>query len=235
MLPKAILFDLDDTLITEEKAGDIAWEQVSEEFARETGFFDGRVFNGVLNDIRHKYWADMGNRAIGAIDIFKARVGIVKQALNRVNCDSEKLADLIVTRYATLKMEKTEHIPHAWDTVNHLKNKGIKLAVLTNGEGKEQRAKIEKFGLTDLFDACLIAGELGFGKPDTRVFNLALDRLNVADKDAWMVGDTLDSDIAGAKNAGIFSIWFNPGRKPISQVNVKPDRVIHDLQELVAI
>jgi len=56
MLPKAVLFDLDDTLVTEEKTSDIAWERVCELSARETGFFDGKIFHGIINNVRRQFW-----------------------------------------------------------------------------------------------------------------------------------------------------------------------------------
>ena len=236
MLPKAILLDLDDTILTEEKAGDTAWERVCELSARETGLFSSKVLNDKINDIRHKFWDDVGNRAIGAKDIFQARIGIVRQALSELNCDDEQLADSIVRRYTILKIEVTDFIPDAEVTIKHLKNKGVKLAILTNGEGKEQRVRIERFGLSNLIDNYLIAGELGFGKPDQRIFQMALSQLNVQPKETWMVGDRLEQDIMGAKNMGIFAIWFDHGNKGLPRASsVKPDRIINEIKELLTI
>ncbi len=236
MLPKAILFDLDDTILTEESAGDIAWERICELFARETGLFDSKVFNGFLDDIRHNYWNDPGNLIEGSRDLNKARMGIVRQALFKVNCDNEKLAESIVKRFSVLKMEMTDFMPDAESTINHLKEQGIKLAVLTNGEGKEQRARIERFRLSGLIHCCLIAGELGFGKPDQRIFQMALSQLNVKPKETWMVGDRLEQDIMGAKNMGIFAIWFDHEHKGLPpDAKTKPDRVITRIEELLTI
>ncbi|MDO9334362.1 MAG: HAD family hydrolase [Dehalococcoidales bacterium] len=236
MLPKAILLDLDDTILVEEKAGDIAWERICELSARETGLYSGKVFNGIVSDIRHRFWDDPQKRATLVKDIYQARMTIVRQALSELNCDNKQLADSIVRRYTALKMEVTDFVPDAEATIKYLKSKGIKLAVLTNGEGKEQRARIDKFGLSNLIHACLIAGELGFGKPDPRVYQLALNKLNVKTDEAWMVGDRLESDILGAKRLGIFPIWFDSTRKGLpADAEIKPDKTINEIKELLTI
>ncbi len=66
-----------------------------------------------------------------------------------------------------------------------------------------QRSKINRFGLADLFDLILIEGEVGFGKPDPRVYERALESLGVAAGDTWMVGDNLEWDVAEPQRQGI--------------------------------
>jgi FMN phosphatase YigB (HAD superfamily) len=61
----------------------------------------------------------------------------------------------------------------------------------------------------------LIASEdVGVSKPDRGIFDIALERLGATAADAVMVGDSWANDIAGAVNAGIRAIWFNPDRRP---------------------
>ena len=72
---------------------------------------------------------------------------------------------------------------------------GCKLAVLTNGAGAAQRGKLTRFGLENLFDEVLIEGEVGFGKPDPRIYRLALARLGLPADRVWMVGDNLEWDV----------------------------------------
>lgn len=52
-------------------------------------------------------------------------------------------------------------------------------------------------------------GELGFGKPDHRVYHLALDRLQLAPSEVWMVGDNLEWDVASPQELGIYSVWVD--------------------------
>ena len=70
-------------------------------------------------------------------------------------------------------------LPEAIETVAWLRDNGCRLAMLTNGAAAAQWQKITRFGLKDLFDEILVEGQVGFGKPDKRIYRLALERLNV--------------------------------------------------------
>jgi putative hydrolase of the HAD superfamily len=78
-----------------------------------------------------------------------------------------------------------------------------------------------------------IEGEVGFGKPDERVYRLALETLDVGPKDAWMVGDNLEWDVAQPQRLGIFAIWIDgkgSGHRKLD--SIRPDRTIRRLSEL---
>jgi putative hydrolase of the HAD superfamily len=82
-----------------------------------------------------------------------------------------------------------------------------------------QREKIRGAKLAQYFDAILISGEVGIGKPDTRLFMLALEALETSPAEAVMVGDSLARDILGAQHAGLKGIWLNrSGSDPTDQV-----------------
>ena len=124
-------------------------------------------------------------------------------------------------------------LPEAIDTVRWLRDAGCRLALLTNGAGPAQRKKIARFGLTDLFDATLIEGELGFGKPDERVYCLALRALGVRPDEAWMVGDNLEWDVGAPQKLGVFSVWIDrAGRGLPTVTDVRPDRIVRALSDL---
>lgn len=83
------------------------------------------------------------------------------------------------------------------------------VGVITNGPGEVQRTKIALLGLDDLVDFCVVSGEVGFWKPDPRIFVEALRRGGVEAGDAVFVGDSAEHDVAGAQAAGIRSIWVD--------------------------
>ena len=110
---------------------------------------------------------------------------------------------------------------------------GTRLALLTNGAAVAQRRKITRFELADLFDAILVEGELGFGKPDERVYERALSALDVKPSDAWMVGDNLEWDVAAPQKLGLSGIWIDTrGRGLPEQSSVRPDHIVRSLAEL---
>ena len=109
--------------------------------------------------------------------------------------------------------------------------KTYRLALLTNGAPDLQREKLAGSGLEPCFDVVIISGEAGVGKPDPRLFALALGRLDVSLEEAVMVGNSLRSDIAGAQGAGIKAIWLNRAGKALDRAIV-PDAQIAGLGEL---
>lgn len=96
--------------------------------------------------------------------------------------------------------------------VKQLRSLGIKTAIVTNVSEDRfafQRNKIETMGLTPLFDVIVLSGEAGVHKPDRRVFDLATQRLGVANEDCVFVGDNPNADIVGAINAGMEAVWID--------------------------
>jgi putative hydrolase of the HAD superfamily len=158
---------------------------------------------------------------------------VVRLALERLGIDDRSLAANIGDAYSHHRDIGMQPLPDAIDTVRWLKDAGCTLALLTNGAGPPQRTKIERFGLADFFDAILVEGEVGYGKPDARVYELALRRLDVAARDAWMVGDNLDWDVAAPQKLGVFSVWIDRHGRGLPQDSaVRPDRIIRALSDL---
>jgi FMN phosphatase YigB (HAD superfamily) len=85
----------------------------------------------------------------------------------------------------------------------------VAIGVVTNNVAAEQRQKITACGFGPLLDAVLISEEAGVTKPDPRIFRMALAQLGSPAEEAVMLGDAWDTDIAGARAAGIRPIWFN--------------------------
>ncbi len=83
------------------------------------------------------------------------------------------------------------------------------LGIVTNGEGEPQRAKLAAIGLADRFPVVIASAEAGIAKPDPAIFALACERLGVAPHEAAHVGDRLDLDAHGAVGAGLRGIWLD--------------------------
>ncbi len=86
---------------------------------------------------------------------------------------------------------------------------GLRLAAITNAAGDYQRAKLGAVGLESAFDAVLISGELGVAKPHHAIFRRACRTLGVLPAQAVHVGDRLDTDAEGARNAGMHGVWLD--------------------------
>ena len=135
--------------------------------------------------------------------------------------------------YARHRDRRIALLPGALDTVRRFKAAGCALALVTNGSRRTQRMKIERFGLEPVFDAILVEGELGFGKPDPRVYELAMSRLGYSPAQTWMVGDHLEWDVAAPQKLGIYGVWVDANGKGIpADSPVQPDMTIRSITEL---
>lgn len=104
------------------------------------------------------------------------------------------------------------------------------MALVTNGS-KSQRAKINAIGASVYFDTVLISEEVGIAKPDPAIFTQAMSRLNAASDRSVFVGDSLEHDMVGARNAGMMTVYLN--RSGASDVDESLcDLVVSDLREL---
>jgi putative hydrolase of the HAD superfamily len=119
-------------------------------------------------------------------------------------------------------------------TVDALRQRGVKLALVTNGAAEFQRAEIERFDLSHRFDHIQIEGEFGQGKPELAVYRHALERLGCEACDAWMVGDNYEWEVEAPQKLGLCGIWYDPFEAGIpAHATAKPTRVIRRLGELL--
>lgn len=96
------------------------------------------------------------------------------------------------------------------DALARARRAGWTIAVITNGNRRTQPAKLASAGILPLVDAVVISSHEGFAKPDPRVFRLAAERAGASLDGAWVVGDDLRQEIAGAAKLRLRSVWLNP-------------------------
>jgi putative hydrolase of the HAD superfamily len=115
-----------------------------------------------------------------------------------------------------------------------MKQLGLKMALITNGNAISQRRSVERFGLTPYFDCIVIEGEFGAGKPEERVFRHALDTCGVDPSRTWMVGDNLEADIVTPHRLGMHTIWVDEAGSGVpTDAVAKPHRSIRAVRELL--
>lgn len=108
------------------------------------------------------------------------------------------------------------------------------MAILTNGLKAVQRPRLAKSDIQKHIAEVIISEEIGFSKPAKEFFDVAFARLgNPSRREALMIGDGWNSDIAGAIRYGVDACWYNPARKP-RPADGEITREIADLRELVA-
>jgi putative hydrolase of the HAD superfamily len=117
----------------------------------------------------------------------------------------------------------------------------LALGVVTNGEGESQRAKLATIGLADRFEVVVASGEAGVAKPDPAIFALACERLGAEPSETAHVGDRLDLDAQAAASAGLLGIWLDrpgaasPARAAWQGPALKRIETLHELPHALAI
>ena len=121
---------------------------------------------------------------------------------------------------------------HCLDT---LQQANYKLGIISNaGDDRDVQQLVEKFNIVSYFEIVLTSAACGYRKPHQRIFELALEYFNVKPEEVAMVGDTLEADIQGANQMGIYSVWIT--RRATIPVNgelpFQPQATIKTLAEL---
>jgi len=239
-LPTAILFDLDDTLISAYGQPRGAWETVVAEFADALSPLGQTEAVDAISAFALEFWTGtQAHHKKWRLRLKDARREIVREALLRTGkfgADGpdvdfvHKLAD----RFSDFREEELKPFPGALETIDHLKDLGVKLALITNGGAETQRPKVTRFALEHRFDHIQIEGEHGFGKPEEEAYKHALSVLNVVPEETWMVGDNLEWEIAAPQRLGIYSIWHDAYRHGLPEnSDIQPDWIIHGIPELL--
>jgi HAD superfamily hydrolase (TIGR01662 family) len=126
----------------------------------------------------------------------------------------------------------------AQPTLQKLSKQGYRLGMISNAADDENvQTLVDKVNLRPYFELILSSAACGVRKPDSHIFQLALDHFNVSPVHAAMIGDTLEADIFGANQMGIYSIWINK-RAEISddgELIYQPQAIVSSLEQLPAL
>lgn len=253
----AILFDLDDTLIVDETISREAFAETAR-LAREVHGADPERFERTARAEACRLWTkgpaypycreigisafeglwgkfegeDGPLKALGAwVESYRNQV--FEDALREQLIEPPDGGEELANRFSIARRKLQRLMPDAVETLARIKP-AYKLGLLTNGAPDLQREKLQASGLGPFFDAVAVSGEHGIGKPSPEIFHRLLAELGVSASQTVMVGNSLERDIAGARNAGILPIWIKvPGSE--EPADVQPAETITALAELPGI
>ena len=236
-LPRAMLIDMDDTILSAYGRPEIAWNHIAGEFAKELAPLQPQQVAAAVLTYARNFWATA--EPAWRLKLEEARRLSVQGGFDALAAAGHPrfpadLAIRIANRFNAYREEEMFVFPGAHDAIDEFKARGVKLALVTNGAAETQRAKVERFAFSHRFDHIQIEGEHGFGKPEERAYLHAMEALGVTARDTWMIGDNLEWEIVAPQRLGIYAIWMDvhgDGLPPGS--TVKPDRIIRSLSELL--
>ncbi len=223
---KYLLFDLDHTLWDTEKNSVVALRELYLRFSLSKYFSSFDVFNETYQRENDELWARL---TIDNLTVPEIWVGRFRNTLATVGVVDEAFTKELSHEYMLLMTSSKELMPNAKETLEALKDKYV-LCVATNGLPIGQRSKIKSSGLDVYFaqERIFVSEELDAAKPEREYFDKIMDALGSQARECVMIGDNPNTDILGAKNYGIATIWYNSRN---SDVEIESDK-IDNLAEL---
>jgi putative hydrolase of the HAD superfamily len=229
---KALLLDLDDTLLDYSGGVDDCWTAACT-LGATGGGIDAPTVIAAVAASRRTFWDNPEHNRRERVHMLGAWTKVVARALETLGPPDPALATAIATEFARRRRERMQLFPDALTGLAAWRAAGIGLGLVTNGDASHQRDKIARHGLASYFGVIVIEGEFGVGKPDAAVYRHALRVLDARAEDTCMVGDHLDFDVAGAQQLGVQGIWIDrAGAGLPERCAVRPDRIIRSLTEL---
>lgn len=253
---RAVVFDLDDTLIWDERISRRALSETAAEAAACTGADAGRLAEAArrasdelwrahapvdrCDELGIVAFEGMWGHFHGEGDYLqhlrewapRFRTEIWQRALAAEGAEDDALAVKLGELFARRRRELQDPLPGAEEILRRLRSAGVRIGLLTNGAPDLQREKIESSGLGMFFDAAVVSGEIGTGKPAPEIFHHLLEKLGVTPAESLMVGNSLARDIIGGKRAGMKTCWLclEGEEEPVGLT--EPDYTIRSLGEL---
>lgn len=253
---RAVIFDLDNTLVMEDESTLRAVDVAAGVAAERTGIDAAALAHAAASEAERIWkaspelrygeafgiWWGEGLWGAFAGDAEPARAmrafvpgfrrAVWRGALAAVGVSDEALADELAQAYVTAR-RSGESVDADAEAVVAALARSYRLALLTNGAGDVQREKLARTPFARSFAAIVISVEVGVGKPDPRIFAAAAARLAVAPADCVYVGDSLVRDVAGAHAAGMRAVWLDRGLWQEPE-DIRPDARIERLSDLPA-
>lgn len=204
---KCIFFDLDHTLWDYERNSCDTLAELYHAY----GLFDRGVhtipgFQEQFRKVNFALW-DLYDR--GQINSEMIRRDRFRQVLTHFGVHDDRLCEAISVDYLHACPRKENLVPHALETLDYLSTH-YRMTVVTNGFEEIQHMKLQSGNLRRYFDHIVTSEKAGHKKPARGIFEYAMKANQVDAGEVVMIGDNLLTDIAGARNATIAPVFFNP-------------------------
>lgn len=220
---KYLLFDLDDTVLDFEKTENNAIKRVLKKFDIEPS----DVATDIYHEINAKGWQKCEKGELSKAELFATRFDEFFKQIG-VTADG-KLAEEAFEEY--LK-DGVYFMPEAKRVLKQL-YKDYCLILVSNGIAKTQEIRLKNAKIKKYFKGIFVSGDIGFSKPDKNFFDYVLKKMKIEKKEECLIiGNGIYSDVAGGKNSGIDTCWYN-FRDEEPDKNIKPTYIINNLEEIV--
>jgi len=222
-----LFFDLDHTLWDFEANSRQTLEELYHLFDLETkGVNDFDLFHRNYSQHNEKLWERYRN---GFIKVDELRWKRMWLTLLDFKIGDEKLARNMGVQFLDLLPTRTILFPHTVEILDYLSSKKYRMHLITNGFEKTQHSKLKYSGLDGYFEEVITSEGSNSLKPHKEIFDYALQKTGAVREDSIMIGDSIEVDILGARNAGIDQVYVNHLNVP---PYVQPTFTVYSLKEL---
>lgn len=227
-LPDAVLLDTDNTLYLYETAHNFALNAVKEKFIN-TFSVSPKEFNSTFKMARNEIHQRLKGKGSS-----HSRLLYMQRMLEILGLGSQVLMALDFEQtYWRSFLSKAILFDDSKEFLEILRAYRIPVAIVTDLTAQIQFRKMVYFGLENHFDYIVTSEEADFDKPNEAPFKLAIDKMGAANKNIWMIGDSIENDVAGAKES-INAVTLHKANSPRSIYNdVVPDASFHKFKDLI--
>lgn len=233
-----LIFDLDDTLLWDKKSIATAFDRTCQYAAEEHGVDASNLEEAVREEARklyasydtYEFTKQIGINPFEGLwgtfddpgESFQRMKGIIPQyqketwtnGLQRVGLQSVEFGETLAAKFIEERKKSPFVYEETFSVLDRLKG-NYTLVLLTNGSPSLQGVKLEMTPeIAPFFDEIVISGAFGKGKPDPSIFEHVVQLTGNTVEQALMVGDNLMTDILGASQVGMRSVWINRENKP---------------------
>jgi len=237
---QAIAFDVNGTLV------EILTNEHRDQIFRAAGHF--LTYQGIdlrrvqVRDLYFRYLKDQQDASAERYPEFDA-VGIWRRIIDNYGTDftrelpaakREQLPLFLAELFRGISRRRLRLYPHVRDVLDALRVR-FPMALVTDAQSAYARGELHRVGLLEYFDPIVVSGDYGYRKPDSRLFQIALDRMGVAAEHTIYVGNDMHRDIYGAREVGMKTVMFDSDQGTKEYLGCVPDYRITDHRDLLGI
>jgi putative hydrolase of the HAD superfamily len=237
---QAIAFDVNGTLV------EILTNEHRDQIFRAAGHF--LTYQGIdlrrvqVRDLYFRYLKDQQDASperypeFDAVDIWRRIIDNHETEFTRdlPAAKREQLPLFLAELFRGISRRRLRLYPHVRDVLDALRVR-FPMALVTDAQSAYARGELHRVGLLEYFDPIVVSGDYGYRKPDSRLFQIALDRMGVAAEHAIYVGNDMHRDIYGAREVGMRTVMFDSDQGTKDYLGCVPDYRITDHRDLLGI
>ena len=224
---KNLFFDLDDTLWAFSENAYDTFLEMYEKHRYSRFFHSFSHFYGLYQQRNSELWIEYAAGKVTKDELNRQRFFYPLQA---VGVEDALLAKQFSEDFFAVIPTKSKLMPYAGEVLDYLHGRGYNLYILSNGFRELQRRKMQSAGIARYFKKVVLSDDIGVLKPWLPIFHFALSATQSQLHESLMIGDSWDSDVAGACRAGMIQVFYDPAGR--NDLPFRPTYHIRDLREL---